>query len=56
MPSTSSSIPIFDTHEQGPLWHTKNDKFVYDAPVSSNNPYYVKTGDNIPVKALCLDT
>jgi hypothetical protein len=55
MPSTSSSIPIFDTHEQGPLWHTKNDKFVYDASLSSNNPYCVKTGDNISVKALCLD-
>ena len=25
-------------------------------PLSSNNPYYVKTGDNISMKALCLDT
>jgi hypothetical protein len=29
MPSTPSSIFIFDTHEQGPLWHPKNDKFVF---------------------------
>jgi hypothetical protein len=29
MPSTPSSISIFDTHEQGPLWHPKNDKFVF---------------------------
>jgi hypothetical protein len=57
MPSTPSSISIFDTHEQGTLWHSKNDKFVYDASLSlsSNNPYCVKTGDNISVKALCLD-
>jgi hypothetical protein len=56
MPSTPSSISIFDTHEQGTLWHSKNDKFVYDASLSSNNSYSVKNGDNISVKALCLDT
>jgi hypothetical protein len=34
MPSTPSSISILDTNEQGPLWHSKNDKFVFDASLS----------------------
>ena len=55
-PSTPNSDYIIDAHVQGIEWHTKNDKFVYDASLSSNGSYYVETDDNLSAEALCLVT
>jgi hypothetical protein len=56
IPSTPNSIHTFDDHEQEPECHSKKDKFVYEASLSSNDSYYVETTDNLTEEALCLDT